>query len=330
MVKLGRTDIEVSQIAFGAWAIGGWMWGGSDEIEARRALDASIDKGITSIDTAPAYGFGLSERIIGEAIQGKRDRVQILTKYGLRWDTEQGEFFFASRNMEGKDINMHRYAGKESILKECEESLRRLKTDYIDLYQIHWSDPTTPIEESMEAVELLIRQGKVRAAGVSNYQVDEMLRADSILTLASNQVPYSMVRRGIEKELIPHCIENNISIMVYSPLQRGILTGKIKPKHRFNEGDTRPDTHYYRPENISRINGFLERIRPLADEKSVSLAQLVLRWTLQQPGISCLLAGARNESQLSENAGTLGFELSSSEMDAIENNLEKLELDLDA
>jgi aryl-alcohol dehydrogenase-like predicted oxidoreductase len=329
MVKLGSSDLEVTPIALGAWAIGGWMWGGSDRKESLKAVGAAIDQGITSIDTAPAYGFGLSEEIVGEAIRGKREKVQILTKYGLRWDAEQGEFYFPTRKNDGTAVKMYKFAGRESILKECEDSLRRLKTDYIDLYQIHWPDPTTPVEETMETVEQLIRPGKVRAAGVCNYSREDLERAGNILTLASNQLPYSMVRRDIEEEIVPYCLEKNIGIMVYSPLQRGILSGKIKPDHQFRGGDNRPDTPYYKLGNIVRINDFLDRIRPIAEERNISLAQLILRWTLQQPGITCLLAGVRNEEQLAENAGALEFELSQPEMEIINGHLEKLELILE-
>ena len=180
-IKLGNSDLEVSQICFGAWAIGGWMWGGTDETAALRALDAAIDMGVTSIDTAAVYGFGLSEEIVGKAIQGKRDKVQIMTKYGLRWDDTRGEFYFATKRNDGTPVNIHIYAGKESIIKECENSLRRLNTDYIDLYQQHWPDKTTPVEESMEALEQLIKQGKVRAAGGSNYDTEDMARAHAIV-----------------------------------------------------------------------------------------------------------------------------------------------------
>ncbi len=329
MVKLGRSDVEVTQIALGAWAIGGWMWGGSDRKESLRAVSAAIDQGITTIDTAPAYGFGLSEEIVGEAIRGKRDRLQILTKYGLRWDTRKGEFYFPTRTNDGTAVSIHRYAARDSVLRECEESLRRLGTDYIDLYQIHWPDPTTPIEETMETMKELIRQGKVRAAGVCNYSREELQEAGRVINLASDQVPYSMIRRDIEKELVPYCLEQQIGIMVYSPLQRGILAGKIKPNHQFRGGDSRPETPYYELGNIIRINSFLDQIRPVAEEKGISLAQLVLRWTLQQPGITCLLAGVRNEDQLADNAGALEFELSPEEMEIIDGHLDKLELSLD-
>ncbi len=325
-VKLGNTDLEISEIAFGAWAIGGWLWGGTDEAAALRALEAAIDMGMTSIDTAPAYGFGLSEQIVGEAIHGKRDKVQIMTKCGLKWKGNSGEFFFSARRDDGSLANIYKYAGKQSIIQECEESLQRLNTDYIDLYQIHMPDPTTPVEESMEAIEKLLQQGKIRTAGVSNYSTEDMARAQTVIPLASNQVAYSMVLREIEEEIVPYCIENNIGIVVYSPFQRGILTGKIKPGHYFKQGDSRPDTPYYKTDNIKRINEFLDKIKPVADGQHVTLAQLVLRWTLQMPGVSTVLAGIRNEEQLKENAVAMEFVLSSEEIDTINKHLEELEL----
>ena len=328
-IKLGNSDLEITEICFGAWAIGGWMWGGTDEAAALRALDAAVDSGMTTIDTAAVYGFGLSEEIVGKAIQGKRDKVQILTKYGLRWDDAGGAFFFSSKNNDGTPVNIHTYASKESIILECENSLRRLKTDYIDLYQQHWPDPSTPVEESMEAIQLLIQQGKIRAAGGSNYSVDEMSRAGTVVPQASNQVSYSMVKRDIENDIVPYCLDHNIGIVVYSPMQRGILTGKIKPGHTFNPGDSRPDTPYYKPENVKQINEFLDKIKPVADGKGVNLAQLVLRWTLQMPGVTTVLAGIRDEQQLRENAVAMEFELSPEEMDTIHKHLDKLELLMD-
>ena len=228
--RLGETKLAVSAITFGAWAAGGWMWGGNDDNDAIKAMRASYDLGITSIDTAPVYGQGKSEELVGAAIKDlPRDKVQILTKYGLRWDLAKGEFFFKSQDNDGKDIDIYKYAAKESIILECENSLKRLGTDYIDLYQIHWPDATTPIEETMEAIIRLKEQGKIREAGVSNYDVKKMAIAEKTIKLASNQVPFSMVNRDIEDELIPYCIENKKSILAYSPLERGLLTGKIKP-----------------------------------------------------------------------------------------------------
>lgn len=325
--EIGQSGIHASAITFGAWAIGGWMWGGADRKEALEAILASYELGVTSIDTAPAYGQGLSEEIVGDALKAlPRDKVQILTKYGLRWDLSKGEFFFNSIDNGGNPIVVNRYSGKESIIEECENSLRRLGTDHIDLYQIHWADPTTPIEETMEAVLQLQQAGKIRAAGVCNYTVDQMKTAETVLPLASNQVPYSMVFRDIEKDVIPYCIEHQKAVIAYSPLQRGLLTGKIKPGHQFNEGDTREGNRFYSDENIRRINGFLDDLRSLAADKNASLAQLVIAWTLRQPGITLALVGARNAEQASQNARASNIQLSHEELQLINDKLGKLEL----
>lgn len=325
--EIGQSGIHASAITFGAWAIGGWMWGGADRKEALEAILASYELGVTSIDTAPAYGQGLSEEIVGDALKTlPRDKVQILTKYGLRWDLSKGEFFFNSIDNGGNPIVVNRYSGKESIIEECENSLRRLGTDHIDLYQIHWADPTTPIEETMEAVLQLQQAGKIRAAGVCNYTVDQMKTAETVLPLASNQVPYSMVFRDIEKDVVPYCIEHQKAVIAYSPLQRGLLTGKIKPGHQFNEGDTREGNRFYSDENIRRINGFLDDLRSLAADKNASLAQLVIAWTLRQPGITLALVGARNAEQASQNAQASNIQLSHEELQFINDKLGKLEL----
>jgi len=325
--EIGQSGIHASAITFGAWAIGGWMWGGADRKEALEAILASYELGVTSIDTAPAYGQGLSEEIVGDALKTlPRDKVQILTKYGLRWDLSKGEFFFNSIDNDGNPIVVNRYSGKESIIEECENSLRRLGTDHIDLYQIHWADPTTPIEETMEAVLQLQQAGKIRAAGVCNYTVDQMKTAETVLPLASNQVPYSMVFRDIEKDVVPYCIEHQKAVIAYSPLQRGLLTGKIKPGHQFNEGDTREGNRFYSDENIRRINGFLDDLRSLAADKNASLAQLVIAWTLRQPGITLALVGARNAEQASQNAQASNIQLSHEELQFINDKLGKLEL----
>jgi aryl-alcohol dehydrogenase-like predicted oxidoreductase len=327
--KLGRSNVEVSIITFGAWAIGGWMWGGADRKEAIDAIRASYDLGVTSIDTAPAYGQGLSEEIVGEAIKGlDRSKVEILTKFGLRWDTTHGEFFFKSTDNEGRPINMHKFASGKSIINECEESLKRLGTDYIDLYQQHWPDLTTPISETMDALNRLIEQGKIRAGGVSNYSASQMKEAGKTTNLSSNQVPYSMVYRDIEREIVPYSIRNNMAIIVYSPLQRGLLTGKIKPGQLFNEGDTRKENPYYTDENISRVNTFLDKLRPLAASKNATLSQLVIRWTLEQPGITIALVGARNSRQAIENAHAGAIKFSAREVQFINDELGKIKLDL--
>jgi aryl-alcohol dehydrogenase-like predicted oxidoreductase len=326
--KLGKSDIEATVITFGAWAIGGWMWGGADRKEAIEAIKASLDHGITSIDTAPAYGQGLSEELCGEAIRGiDRTKIQLLTKYGLRWDTSQGEFFFKSRDNSGKELMIHKLASKKSIMKECENSLKRLGTDYIDLYQIHWPDGTTLVSETMEAMQMLMEQGKIKGAGVCNYSLELMKEAEKTIPLASNQVPFSMVNRDIEIEVVPYALKNNIAIIAYSPLQRGLLTGKIKPGHRFNEGDTREGNRYYSDGNISRVNDFLNKLEPLAREKKATVGQLVIRWTIEQPGITIALVGARNASQAVENAKAGDIQLSPGELAFISGELAKLKLD---
>jgi aryl-alcohol dehydrogenase-like predicted oxidoreductase len=325
--KIGETDLKCSVITFGAWAIGGWRWGGNDRRESVNAILASYDHGMTSIDTAPAYGQGLSEEIIAEALQQiPRDKVQILTKYGLRWDRKQGEFWFSSKSMDGKDIDLYKLSSAESIMEECESSLRRLKTDYIDLYQAHWPDSTTPVSETMEAMMKLKQQGKIREAGVCNYSVSQMRNADEILKLASDQVPYSMILREIENDLVPYCIDNKTSVIAYSPLQRGLLTGKIKPGHHFSEGDHRTGLPYFSPYNIEVVNTMLDKLRPMAAGKNATLAQLVLCWTINQPGITITLAGARNEKQAIENARASDIELTSEEMDFINAQLQTLSL----
>lgn len=325
--QLGESNLKVSAITFGAWAIGGWMWGGAERKDALEAIRVSIDHGVTSIDTAPIYGQGLSEEIVGEAIKGqKRDQLQILTKFGMRWDLDKGTLAFKSKDNNGKDIDIYKYAGKESVIQECEDSLKRLGTDYIDLLQIHWADVTTPIEETYEAVLRLKEQGKIREAGVCNYNVEQTKAAHSVVKLASNQVPFSMLERSIEKELVPYCIENKIGILAYSPLQRGILTGKIKPGHSFNEGDTREGNRFYQPENITRINAFLDELRPMAESKSATVAQLVIRWTIERPGITVALVGARDANQAIQNAKAINVKLSAEEIDYINERLYKLQL----
>lgn len=325
--KLANTDLLLSEVTFGAWAAGGWMWGGTERKDAIDAIRVSYSMGVTSIDTAPIYGQGTSEEIVGEAIKGlPRDRFQILTKYGMRWDLKKGDFAFSSKNNNGENIDIYKYAGKESIIKECEDSLKRIGTDYIDLYQIHWPDSTTPIAESMEAVSRLIEQGKVRYAGVCNYNAAQMAEAGKYIILASDQVPYSMVKRGIEAELIPYCLDNNKSILAYSPLERGLLTGKIRPGHVFAPGDHRKDVSFFKEENLRRTDEFLDLLKPLAAEKRLTLGQLVILWTLQQPGITITLVGARNSEQAIENAKAIDSTLTKDEIGIITDYLEQLEL----
>ncbi|WP_421764148.1 aldo/keto reductase [Ekhidna sp.] len=325
-VQLGKSDIHISQIVFGAWAIGGQAWGGNDDKDAIEAIKKSHDLGITSIDTAPVYGFGHSESLVGKAIKEiGRDKLEILTKFGFNWKTEKGEYQFPTSDG-GKT---YAYAGRDGIMQEVEDSLKRLGTDYIDLYQIHRPDATTPIEETMEVLKELQQQGKVRAIGMSNHTVEMMNRAGEVIDLASTQSPYSMVYRKIEKDIVPFCVEEKVGILAYSPLQRGLLTGKITSDYEFNGDDHRADNKFFKEPNRSRTNEFLKKIKPIAEKRDVTLAQLVINWTVQRPGISAALVGARNEKQASENAKSLSFQLTDEELGKINSALEQVVIDND-
>lgn len=316
--RLANSDLDLSVIVFGAWAIGGWLWGKSDRNDAIRAIQESYHQGISSIDTAPAYGQGESEEIIADALKSiARDKVQLLTKYGMRWDLKKGTPFVQSYNKQNQPIDIYKYAGKESVIEECENSLRRLKTDYIDLYQIHWHDVTTPISETFEAIEKLIQQGKIRYAGVCNYRTEWMEEAEKTVALVSNQIPFSMVNRKMEAETIPYCISHNKSVLAYSSMERGLLTGKIIPGYQFAEGDHRANHPSFTTESILKTNAMLEKLKPFAADKGISLSQLVLRWTVQQPGITVALAGARNATQALQNAKAGEFSFTNDEIDFI-------------
>ncbi|CAM3656670.1 aldo/keto reductase [Sphingobacterium prati] len=323
--KLGNTDLELSAITYGAFAIGGNMWGGNEQKDSIASVQASIENGITTLDTAPFYGFGLSEKMIGEAIKGyDRTKIQLLTKFGLVWDGSnngKGEFFFDAEE-NGKAIPVYKYASKASVIKEVEESLKRLQTDYIDLLQIHWPDATTSISETMEALEILIQQGKIRAAGVSNYSVDQVEEARKTLNIASNQVGYSMLNRGIENDLVPFAQQNDLGIIVYSPMERGLLTGKYFAEGKLKENDHR--NGYFQQFDLEKVKNFLNAITPIATEKGATLSQLVLRWTSLQPAISIVLAGSRNADQAAANAKAIDINISTDEMNFINSELAKI------
>jgi aryl-alcohol dehydrogenase-like predicted oxidoreductase len=324
--QLGDSKVATSVLIFGAWAIGGAMWGGTDERKSIEAIAKSIDMGITSIDTAPIYGFGKSEELVGRAIAGfKREDLQILTKFGLVWEFEEGEYFFDLVDG-GKAHKIYRNATKKNIIRECDNSLKRLRTDYIDLYQCHWRDHTTAVEETMEALEQLIKDGKILAAGVSNFTAEEIEAGRKVVPIASVQPPYSMVLRDIEVELLPYCRRNNVGVIVYSPMQRGVLTGKFKPDHKFPPEDHRANQVHFTAANIERINRFLASIKHIAEARQATLGQLVLAWTIKQPGISGAIVGARDAVQAEENARAAAIDLSESEIKEINSKLRVLEL----
>jgi aryl-alcohol dehydrogenase-like predicted oxidoreductase len=324
---LGKSGIKVSELAFGAFAIGGWLWGGADSKDAIMALETAVDNGMTTIDTAPVYGFGHSEELVGKAIKGKRDKVQILTKFGLIWNEKKGEFYFSTQNNQGKEVNLYRYSAKERVISDCNESLKRLGTDYIDLFQIHWSDKTTPVSETMEALEILVSNGKIRAGAVCNYSPELLSAAINNFSIASDQVPYSMLNRAIEKEIVPFCISNSIGILAYSPLQKGLLSGKISKDHKFKEGDSRTVNVYYQEPKLSRVLQLTDNLNKIAKDIDVSLSQLVLNWTMQQPGITSVLCGARNSTQVHENIKAADFRMKEEEMKMINILLSNLKLE---
>ncbi|MFP4105318.1 MAG: aldo/keto reductase [Phycisphaerae bacterium] len=327
--QLGQSDIQASAVTLGAWAIGGWMWGGQKEKEAIAAIHKSLECGVNAIDTAPVYGFGRSEELVGKAIRDhKREDIYIFTKYGLRWDRTDGEYYFPSEDLEGNKLEIYRVAKPDSVIEECENSLRRLGVDYIDLYQCHWPDSTTEIEATMEAIQKLLDQGKIRASGVSNYSVEQMEKANNAVPLTASQPPYSMVNRDVEDGVIPWCIEHNVGVIPYSPMQRGLLTGKITPDYEFGEGDHRADSPFFEDENVRKVNAMLDKIKPIAEGHDATLAQLAVNWCIHQPGITSALVGARNEKQAEENAAAADFDLSEDEMKQINSLLDGLDLDV--
>src|ERR1700683_5244033 len=284
------------------------MWGGTDVQRAVRSIQASLDAGVNFIDTAPAYGLGLSERVVGEAIRGRRDKVILATKCGLVWHTTKGRFF-ADQN--GSSI--HRYLGAESIRYEVEQSLRRLETDYIDLYLTHWQDPTTAIRETMSTLLDLKKEGKIRAIGVSNCTVDQLRQYRSVGPVDAAQENYSMLPRELERESLPYCTRNNIAVLAYSPLGNGLLTGKVGPDRIFPEDDLRRHNPMFSRESRVRVREMLDRMQPVAREYSFTEGQLVIAWTLAQPGITHVLVGARAAVQSAENAAGGGVLLAAAD-----------------
>jgi methylglyoxal reductase len=318
--ELGSSGISASAVGFGAWAIGGWMWGGANEEDALDAIHAALDAGVTLIDTAPIYGYGRSEEIVGRAIRGRRDQVVLATKCGMVWDREQGTFFFhadskgiASRASEKK---IYKYLAPDSIRREVEQSLQRLGTDHIDLYQTHWQDPTTPIEDTVAALRQLQSEGKIRAFGVSNASLEQLKAYGPI---ATDQEKYSLLDRDIQRSgALDYCRQTNIAVLAYSPLANGLLTGKIDAERRFGEGDLRKASLRFRKENIRRVNAALEGLQPMADRHRATIGQLIIAWTMLRPGITCVLCGARNAAQATENARAGAITLDAHEIAAID------------
>jgi aryl-alcohol dehydrogenase-like predicted oxidoreductase len=301
--KLGYTDLNLTTVGLGTWAIGGggwqWSWGSQDDTDSIAALQRGLDLGINWIDTAAAYGLGHSEEIVGKAIAGRRDKVTVATKCSLVW--EEGS----------NDLSARLKA--DSVRREAEASLRRLKVDVIDLYQIHWPNPDEDIEEGWEVIARLIQEGKVRFGGVSNFKLEQLKRVQAIHPVASLQPPYSMLEREVERQLLPYCAAKNIGVIVYSPMQTGLLTGKFTRDRiaSLPEDDWRKERnpHFQEPA-LSANLALVERLRPIAERHGRSVAQLAIAWVLRRPEVTAAIVGVRRPAHIEETGGAGDWNLS--------------------
>jgi aryl-alcohol dehydrogenase-like predicted oxidoreductase len=292
--RLGKSDLNISPILMGTWQAGKDMWVGIDDAQTTDAIRAAFEAGITTFDTAEVYGNGHSERVLGAAVSDFRDRITLATKV------------FAN------------HLKAEQVEDACHRSLKNLKTNVIDLYQIHWpagsfKTEVVPIAETMDALNQLKEEGKIRAIGVSNFSRRQLAEACQYGPIDSLQPPYSLFWRHVENDAMPFCEENGITILAYSPMAQGLLTGKFAEGHKFEEGDHRTRNRLFRQENFKRVHRALERLRPLAEEKQVSLGQLALAWVISHPG-ACAIAGARNTDQAIENAAAAEISLSDNDL----------------
>ncbi len=305
LITINGTDLRTSRIGLGTWAMGGWMWGVADEEESIRTIHTALDKGINLIDTAPMYGFGRSEEIVGQAVEqwGGREKVIIATKVGLEWH----------------DGVVFRNATRERINREIEDSLRRLRTSYIDLYQIHWPDPSAPIGDTADAMRRLLEQGKIRAIGVSNFSPEQMDAFRAVVPLHTNQPPYNLFERQIEQDVLPYTRRNSIGTLAYGALCRGLLSGKMRPDSEFTGDDLRKVDPKFRPPRYAQYLKAVERLDSFAREKyGKRVIHLAMRWLLDQPGVTVALWGARHPQQMMPMEDMLGWSLSADARRAID------------
>ncbi|UCB45299.1 MAG: aldo/keto reductase [Spirochaetota bacterium] len=307
--EIGNSGLKASSIALGAWAIGGGLfWGESDDNEAIRAILTAIDHGITMIDTAPAYGFGHSEEVVGKALQGKRDKVILSNKCGLWWDDDRGSPF---SEIDGRKVNV--CLRPETINIEIDLSLKRLNTDYIDLYMTHWQSvppDKTPIEDTMAALLKLKDAGKIRVIGVSNAEVNHMKEYLETGKIDSNQLKFSILDRKMEKEQLQYCIDNSISIQVYSPLEQGLLTGTFGMDYIPTETEYRNKIPWFGKKLRIKVLTLLDGWKNLTDKYNCTLSQLVIAWTAMQPGITFVLCGSRKAHHVIDNVKAADITLS--------------------
>jgi aryl-alcohol dehydrogenase-like predicted oxidoreductase len=292
--QIPGTDMRISRVGLGTWAIGGWMWGGSDEALAIRTIQAAFDHDINLIDTAPVYGFGHSEEVVGKALAGGlRDRAIIATKVGLDW----------------KDEKPFRNASRVSIFQEVDASLKRLRTDHIDIYQIHWPDPVTPLEETADAMRELLEQGKIRAIGVSNFSVSQMEEFRKYAPLHVAQPPYNLFERAIERDILPYCQAHAIAMLGYGALCRGLLSGSMRPDSRFGGDDLRQTDPKFRQPRFNQYLAAVSRLEKLANERyGKRIIDLAVRWNLDT-GMTSALWGARRPDQLAPVDAVSGWHI---------------------
>jgi aryl-alcohol dehydrogenase-like predicted oxidoreductase len=283
LISIGNSGVTTSRVGLGTWAIGGWMWGGTDEARSIATIRAAVEQGITLIDTAPVYGFGRSEEIVGKALAGGlRDSVTIATKVGIAW----------------RDGKPYRDGRRQRVVQEIEDSLRRLRTDVIDLYQVHWPDLQTPLEETARALEDLLRQGKIRAIGVSNFSPRQMESFRAVATLDAVQPPYNLFEREIEADVLPYASASGLTVLSYGALCRGLLSGRMRADTTFDEGDLRRVDPKFQGTRFRHYVAAVERLATLARERfDRSVLALAVRWVLDQ-GPTIALWGARSPEQL--------------------------------
>jgi aryl-alcohol dehydrogenase-like predicted oxidoreductase len=308
--RIAGTDLSVSTIGLGTWAIGGWMWGGADDDEAVRTIRSAVDRGINLIDTAPVYGFGHAEEVVGRALKETRarDRVVIATKVGLNW--REGQPFRDSR--------------PERIVAEVETSLRRLGTDYIDIYQVHWPDPETPIAAVAEVTQKLLQQGKIRAIGVSNFSRDQMHEFRRVARIHTVQPPLNLFEREPENVVLPYCNWHGIAVLAYGPICRGLLSGRMRADTGFTGDDLRTtDPKFQPPRYYEYLRAVAELDRFAAENYGKRVIHMALRWVLDQPGVTSALWGARRPSQLEPVNEVMGWKLDGAAMREIDRILRR-------
>lgn len=302
--SLGTTDIRVSPVAFGAWPIAGMTSIDVNDADSLATIAACLDVGINFIDTAYCYGpNGESERLIARAIGSRRDEVVLATKGGIHWGPD------GAQTLDGRP---------ETLRRECEESLRRLGTDRVELLYLHAPDPKTPITESAGELKRLMDEGKTRSVGVSNVGVEGLAQFHAVCPLAAFQPPYNMLQREIEADSLPWCRERNISVMVYWPLMKGLLAGKLARGHVFDPRDGRRKYPMFSGEEWEKNQDFVDHLRAIAAEIGKTVAQVVVNWTIHRPGVTAALCGAKRPAQLRENAGAMRWRLSAEHLARID------------